>query len=148
MKICCRGRPVISAVSQRASRDIDTLYVMGFIEFADAAYKRFDEMAQLIMIDIHARETDRRRDEITALKQKDQPDLRGGIDYVDSPRHANYVETTSYQNISRRAEGKIRLARYRRTHLRQPSPTRRDRTEPEGYLTCLNSPWSPVPQGA
>ena len=36
------------------NRAVDSLYVLGFIEFADAAYHRFDEMAQLIAIDLTA----------------------------------------------------------------------------------------------
>ncbi|OXR40175.1 Putrescine importer PuuP [Nocardia cerradoensis] len=80
------------------NRDYDSLYVLGFIEFADAAYKRFDEMAQLVVMDIRARETGEHRDRLRGLKAGDHPDLRGGIDYVDSPRHANYVESHTYQN--------------------------------------------------
>jgi amino acid transporter len=79
------------------SREVDSLYVLGFIEFADAAYKRFDEMAQLVMIDIRARETGRHREALMELKKADRPDLRGGIAYIDSPRHANYVESHAYQ---------------------------------------------------
>jgi amino acid transporter len=80
------------------SRQHDSLYVLGFIEFADAAYKRFDEMAQLVVMDIRARETGVHRTEIRALKATDRPDLRGGIEYIDSPRHANYVEAHTYGN--------------------------------------------------
>ena len=79
------------------SREVDSLYVLGFIEFADAAYKRFDEMAQLVAMDIRARETGIHRGELDALKANDHPDLRGGINYIDSPRHANYVESHAYQ---------------------------------------------------
>jgi len=79
------------------NREHDSLYVLGFIEFADAAYKRFDEMAQLIVMDIRARETGEHRAELLERKANDRPDLRGGIAYVDSPRHANYVESHSYQ---------------------------------------------------
>jgi amino acid transporter len=80
------------------SRQHDSLYVLGFIEFADAAYKRFDDMAQLVMIDIDARETGKRKSELEELKRNDTPDLRGGMTYVDSPRHANYVERGTYLN--------------------------------------------------
>ncbi len=31
------------------------------------------------------------------LKAEDVPDLRGGIAYVDSPRHASYVDSATYQ---------------------------------------------------
>lgn len=80
------------------NREHDSLYVLGFIEFADAAYKRFDEMAQLIVMDIRARETGEHRAELLERKASDHPDLRGGIAYIDSPRHANYVESQAYQN--------------------------------------------------
>ena len=80
------------------SREHDSLYVLGFIEFADAAYQRFDEMAQLIVMDIRARETGEHRDELRRLKRADHPDLSGGIAYIDSPRHANYVESHAYQD--------------------------------------------------
>ncbi|HST80713.1 MAG TPA: amino acid permease [Kineosporiaceae bacterium] len=79
------------------SREHDSLYVLGFIEFADAAYRRFDEMAQLVVMDLRARETGVHREQLRALKQDDHPDLRGGIRYVDSPRHATYVEARTYQ---------------------------------------------------
>ncbi len=72
--------------------------MLGFAEFADAAYRRFDEMAQLITMDIRARETGVNREELKMLKSTDHPDLRGGMAYVDSPRHANYVEVTTYRS--------------------------------------------------
>ncbi len=78
------------------SREHDSLYVLGFVEFAGAAYTRFDEMSQLVIMDIRARETGQHRDEWRALKISDQPDLRGGVSYVDSPRHTNYVDMRSY----------------------------------------------------
>lgn len=78
------------------SRELDSLYVLGFVEFSDAAYQRFDDMAQLVMIDINARETGVRKQELTDLKRTDTPDLRGGVHYVDSARHTNYVERTTY----------------------------------------------------
>lgn len=80
------------------NRKVDNLYALGFIEFADAAYKRFDEMAQLILIDIHTRTTGEKRARIQELKQSDQPNLRGSMTYIDSPRHTNYVETHTYQH--------------------------------------------------
>ncbi|MER7187359.1 NAD(P)/FAD-dependent oxidoreductase, partial [Streptomyces hyaluromycini] len=79
------------------ARELDSLYVLGFVEFADAAYRRFDEMAQLVVLDIRARETGVRKVELDELKRADQPDLTGGIPYLDSPRHANYVNSETYQ---------------------------------------------------
>lgn len=79
------------------NRAVDSLYVLGFIEFADAAYHRFDEMAQLIAIDLTA--TGAAKERFAALKASHHPDLRGGMEYLDSPRHANYVETHTYQHV-------------------------------------------------
>lgn len=78
------------------SRELDSLYVLGFIEFAGAAYQRFDEMAQIIAMDIRARETGQHREELRNLKRDDQPDLTGGMRYLDSDRHASYVEIETY----------------------------------------------------
>jgi hypothetical protein len=78
------------------ARERDSLYVLGFVEFADAAYRRFDEMARLIIMDIRARETGVHRAELQELKRTDQPDLRGGVRYIDSPRHVSYVEIHAY----------------------------------------------------
>jgi hypothetical protein len=79
------------------NREVDNLYVLGFIEFADAAYHRFDEMAQLIAFDIAATGDTKQR--FTELKRTHDPDLRGGMSYIDSPRHVNYVETHTFQHV-------------------------------------------------
>ncbi|NED37822.1 hypothetical protein [Streptomyces sp. SID8499] len=55
-------------------------------------------MAQLVVMDIRAREADEHRTARRRLKADDHPDLRGGIAYIDSPRHANYVESRTYQD--------------------------------------------------
>jgi amino acid transporter len=82
------------------SRDHDGLAVLGFIEFAGAAYQRFEEMAQMIVLDITARELG---GDVwaswQARKASDRPDLRGGKVYLDTPRHANYVDAVTYQVV-------------------------------------------------
>lgn len=89
-----RGRPDLYL--NIFSREQDSLYVLGFVEFAGAAYTRFDEMAQMIAMDIRARETGRFRDDLRALKASDTPDLSGGMRYVDSDRHTAYVQVDTY----------------------------------------------------
>lgn len=79
------------------SREHESLYVLGFIEFADAAYQRFDEMAQLIVMDVRAHETGEGKADLDQLKRDDLPDLSGGIRYLDSPQHANYVNSHAHQ---------------------------------------------------
>jgi hypothetical protein len=105
------------------SRELDSLYVLGFVEFADAAYQRFDEMAQLVMIDVNARETGVRKDELTALNIKPAPTgrpARRSWPTSTARRHANYVERTkrtwAYHADFPRP---VRLARRRPPHVRE-----------------------------
>jgi len=79
------------------NRSVDSLYVVGFIEFADAAYKRFEEMAQLVAMDLSLPGPDKAR--FSDMKRAHRPNLRGDAHYIDTPRHANYVETHAYQGV-------------------------------------------------
>jgi len=74
-------------------------YVLGFAEFADGAYRRFEEMAQMIVADIHARESGVRRELLDKLRESHFPDLRGGKAYIESPRHAAYVDKDAYRDV-------------------------------------------------
>jgi Flavin-binding monooxygenase-like len=80
-------------------RKLSGLYVLGFAEFADGAYRRFEEMAQMIVADIHARESGVRREFLDRLRASHFPDLRGGKAYIDSPRHAAYVDKDTYRDV-------------------------------------------------
>ncbi len=90
-----QGRPDLFA--NIAHRTLDGLYVLGFVEFADAAYQRFDEMAQVVVMDAHAHRTGEHLDEMRRLRREAHPDLAGGHHYVDSARHAGYVDSPTYQ---------------------------------------------------
>lgn len=82
------------------SREHDGLAVLGFVEFADAAYQRFEDMARLVVLDITARELGGDvAARWSARKATHRPDLRGGKTYLDSPRHANYVDATTYRVV-------------------------------------------------
>ena len=80
-------------------RDLPTLAVVGMIEFASAAYGHFDHMAQLVAGVLALSDDDPRRKVAAELRRTHQPDLRGGHHYVDSPRHANYVEAETYEKV-------------------------------------------------
>jgi len=80
-------------------RSLAGLSVLGFIEFASAAYQRFDEMAQMLVMDANIRATGVGLDAWTRLKAEDRPNLRGSMTYVNSPRHANYVEVATYRRV-------------------------------------------------
>jgi hypothetical protein len=56
-------------------------------------------MAQMIVADIHARESGVRRDLLDRLRESHFPDLRGGKAYIESPRHAAYVEKDTYRDV-------------------------------------------------
>ena len=71
--------------------------MVGYIEFASAGYQRFDEMAQMAAMD--AVLTRQGTEAWARMKASDRPDLRGGSTYVDSPRHANYVDVTVYRRV-------------------------------------------------
>ncbi|HEV2650981.1 MAG TPA: amino acid permease [Rhizomicrobium sp.] len=76
-------------------RRLHGLAVVGFVEFASAGYQRFDEMAQMAAMDAYL---DQKGDaEWSRLKQEDRPNLRGTKNYIDSPRHANYVDVDVYR---------------------------------------------------
>jgi amino acid transporter len=106
-------------------RRLDGLAVLGFVEFADAAYRRFEEMAQLIVLDITARELGGDvLDRWIATKATHRPDLTGGKSYLDSPRHAAYVDSATYQSVLAETREKFGLATI--TESSYPSAAQRE----------------------
>ena len=91
---------------------------LGFAEFADAAYRRFDEMAQMIVADIHATETGIARGWLDERREHHFPDLRGGKTYIDSPLGtANYVDMATYQRLLAGVSPQARMAGHHRRQL-------------------------------
>jgi hypothetical protein len=80
-------------------RTLRGLSVVGFVEFADAAYQRFDEMAQMVAMDAYLTQSGDRYGEWSEMRKHDRPDLRGPMTYIDSPRHANYVDVRTYRHV-------------------------------------------------
>jgi cation diffusion facilitator CzcD-associated flavoprotein CzcO/amino acid transporter len=81
-------------------RKLKGLSVVGYIEFASAGYQRFDEMAQMAAMDAVLEQSGRASAEgWSRMKAEDRPDLRGASTYVDSPRHANYVDVAVYRRV-------------------------------------------------
>ncbi len=78
------------------ARNHENLAVLGFIEFASAAYTAFDLMAELIVADATAPEGSNRARTMRERKRSHRPDLTAGHRYVDSERHANYVDADTY----------------------------------------------------
>lgn len=78
------------------SRTDATLYALGYMETNGGAYKLFDQMADLIVRTIAARQAGRSA-EVDSLIRDDRPDLTGGIHFVGSDRHSTYVEISAYR---------------------------------------------------
>jgi amino acid transporter/NAD(P)-dependent dehydrogenase (short-subunit alcohol dehydrogenase family) len=79
-------------------RNNDGLAILGLSDFAGATFPRFDDMARAVIVDLTLRElggVDRRAWQ--ASKQVDYPDMRGGKQFVDSPRHEFFVDDHAYQ---------------------------------------------------
>jgi len=80
-------------------RRLKGLAVVGYIEFASAGYQRFDEMAQMVAMDAVLEQAGAGQGAWARMKAEHRPDLRGASTYVDSPRHANYVDVTVYRRV-------------------------------------------------
>lgn len=100
-------------------REIPTLTALGTIEFASAAYGHFDHKAQLIAGVLALADDDPRRVRFDDLRRRHAPDLRGGHHYVDSPRHANYVEAETYEKVLEDVRARVGLDPWRE---RTPAP--------------------------
>jgi hypothetical protein len=80
-------------------RSLKGLAVVGYVEFASAGYQRFDEVAQMVAMDAVIEQSGAGREAWRRMKAGDRPDLRGASTYIDSPRHANYVDVTVYRRV-------------------------------------------------
>ena len=53
----------------------------------------------MLVMDANIRETGVGLEAWTRMKAEDRPNLRGAMNYVNSPRHANYVEVATYRRV-------------------------------------------------
>lgn len=89
-----RPRMYLNAVA----RDRDGLFGVSYIETNSSAYTLFDHIANLIgshLADV--RDDPARAARFRELVATDQPDLTGGIRFVDSDRHSGYIEVHAYK---------------------------------------------------
>ena len=89
------------------ARNHPNLAALGLIEFAAAAYPTFDRMAEVIVADATAAPGSGTAETFRHLKANHHPDLKGGRRYIDSNRHANYVELDTYLKILKKVRGKV-----------------------------------------
>ncbi len=77
---------------------IPNLFINGFIETNGGAYKLFDDMAHLIALTIDAQKHDpHKAKKIESMINGPEPDLGGGVGYVQSDRHQGYTNTNAYR---------------------------------------------------
>lgn len=94
------GRPemYLNAVAARPG-----LFGVSYLEVNSSAYTLFDRVADLIASHLaDLRDNPSRAAHFRDLVAGDHPDLSGGIRFVDSPRHTNYVDVRAYRKNLRR----------------------------------------------
>lgn len=90
------------------SRDHRNLFGIGYLENNSSAYKLFDTQAFMIASYLRAqRDRDASAARFEQLIQRDQPDLSGGIRFVDSPRHAVYIDAHSFKTYLRKLRARM-----------------------------------------
>lgn len=90
------------------SRDHRNLFGIGYLENNSSAYKLFDTQAFMIASYLRAqRDRDASAARFEQLIQHDQPDLSGGIRFVDSPRHAVYIDAHSFKTYLRKLRARM-----------------------------------------
>lgn len=94
------GRPDLYLTA--FNRGHRNLIGLGYLETNSSAYTLFDHISNVVANylhdQVHAPQRAARFDRMIAT---DQPDLTGGIAFVDSPRHGNYVDSRTYRNYLR-----------------------------------------------
>ena len=103
-----RGRPDLYL--RIFSRTHPNLALLGFTEFASAAYTNFDLMAELIVADATAKPGSEMASAMARMKRTHRPDLTGGHRYIDSERHANYVEVDAYLKVLAQVKREVGVA--------------------------------------
>lgn len=91
------GRPDLYLTA--FSRDHRNLFGLGYIEVNSSAYTLFDHISHLVAQYLHDQDhAPARAARFDRMIAGDRPRLNGGIRFVDSPRHAAYVDSHAYRN--------------------------------------------------
>lgn len=111
------------------SRDHRNLFGIGYLENNSSAYKLFDTQAFMIASHLKAQ----REQHISAARfdqliRHDQPDLSGGIRFVDSPRHSVYIDAHAFKTYLRQLRarmgwGELSESVYDRLRIAPPGKT-------------------------
>ncbi len=89
-------------------RDLPGFFAMGFEETNSGGYFLYDEMANCIANAIQDRTRAPERAQRFQAETRTSPDLSGGIRFIESPRHANYVDSPTFQAALRKLAKRYR----------------------------------------
>ena len=90
------------------SRQHEGLFGIGFVETNSGAYQLFDMQAQMIAGFIHDRQRGLPNAEaFSRMIRADRPDLSGGVNFVDSPRHTGYVDSGAFVKYLGKVAGRM-----------------------------------------
>jgi hypothetical protein len=81
-------------------RDRDDLFVVGLVETDAGAWPHISVQADLVAQTIRDQTDDPGQAAAFATLKTTHPDLLGGIDHVDSPRHDYYIQDEAYRHYS------------------------------------------------
>lgn len=84
------------------SRTDDALFALGILEVDAGAFPIISLQAELVGQVIHDLHHDPRQAAVFRELKRTRPDLSGGIEHVDSPRHDYYVQDHAYRSYLRR----------------------------------------------
>jgi cation diffusion facilitator CzcD-associated flavoprotein CzcO len=85
------------------NRSHETLFTLGFLMTNAGVYEDFDRLATMIACYARDRvEKPERAARFRDLVAADQPDLTGGLHFVESPRHATYAEHDAFRHAVER----------------------------------------------
>lgn len=80
------------------SRTTPNLYAISFIEVNSSAYTLFDRVADLVANRIaDGQGASERAARFDAIARSERPDVSGGVRFIASDRHQNYVEVRAYK---------------------------------------------------
>ncbi|MEM9460279.1 MAG: NAD(P)/FAD-dependent oxidoreductase [Myxococcota bacterium] len=109
------------------SKNDPTLFATGFVESNSGLFKLFDQKAHIIASAISASRNPSEHDRLRQIVENEDPDTSGGVAYVNSARHANYVNIRAYRRALHRLAKKMRWARFEPSALFPSAPEFRPR---------------------
>jgi hypothetical protein len=85
------------------NRRHETLFTLGFLETNAGVFEDFDRLATMVACYVRDRtEVPERAARFRAHVLADNPDLSGGLKFIDSPRHATYAEHEAFRHAVER----------------------------------------------